>query len=272
VKETDLLYALGEISDTFVEEALPPLKKPSLLRRIAAAAACLCLLAGIFALALPGETDPAEKPADAALPPSVDHAGCRYIISPRIVLSESCPEGYTLAGVCELGEYYVNPNVPEWVYVLQEVTTNGRVDASGTLERTEPHMAYVRYVDARIRGRDFVSIDDVVYISLWSAQLHGSSPDISRESYDAAIQRWDVRLEEERAPKDLQILGTAAFSGWDTIPEGKLSSNTGTENIAVLPDTDEVVFVSTEWHTAGDELGEMHHTGWNVYVQWNGIN
>ena len=221
---------------------------------------------------MPGVTDPAEKPADAAMPPSVTHEGVHYIISSRMALSESCPEGFVYGGESEFGGCYVNPNLPEWVYVHQEVSTSGRVDSSGTLERTEPHMAYVRYVDARIRGRDFVSIDDVVYISLWSARLYGSAPDISRESYDAAIQRWDVRVEAGQAPEDLQILGAAVFSGWDTIPEGKLTSNTGTENIAVLPDTEEVVFVSTEWHTAGDELGEMHHTGWNIYVRWNGMN
>lgn len=271
MKEKKLLYALGGISDDYIEEAFPTQRKRPAWRRLTAIAACLCLFAGIFALALPQETSPAENPADAALPPYVVHEGCRYIISSRIALSESCPEGFVFGGESAFGEYYVNQDMPEWVYVYQEVYTNGQVDASGTLERTEPHMAYVRYVDERIRGRDFVSVEGEIYISLWSAQTYGDRPDVRPEAYDTALERWDIRIEEARAPEGLQILGTAAFSGWDSVPQGKLFSNTGTETVAVLPDTDEVVFVSTEWYTAAaDENGETRHTGWNVYIRWEG--
>lgn len=61
-----------------------------------------------------------------------------------------------ILGGFERCPYYTNPDVSEWVYVYQKVTTAGTADEHGTLNSTAPHGAYAWYADVRLRGKDLI--------------------------------------------------------------------------------------------------------------------
>ncbi len=177
-------------------------KKSPIWLKWAAIAACLCLVAG-FAIPTVFHQQ-AESPVDSVNPsdgPSnLVISGIRYIISPHIAVVDELPDGFELAGKASVGgfencPYYTNTDVPEWVYVYQEVRTNGVVDATGTLVSSKPHNAYVRYVDERLRGKDLVSYNGDYYISMWSADDHGEHPDVSSEYYNLMESTYGIRIE-----------------------------------------------------------------------------
>ena len=165
--------------------------------------------------------------------------------------------------------YYVNPDMPEWVYVYKEVTTDGTIDAFGTLNETEPHNAYVRYVDKRLRGKDLVFYNGDYFISMWSAQYYGDTPDVSREYYEAMENDFGVRI-EGAVPDGFVLAGIAEFSGYDTVPHSTLASNQGAYEVFVNSNEPDVVLVSTHWHTAAlGENGETEHFGFDVYIRYD---
>ena len=145
MKSEEFYEILGEIREDYVEEAEH--QKPRRARgKWLALAACLCLAA---ALTIPFLHRAPQTPrcADADGPQHFTVDGRTYIISPHLSVSDTLPDGFALAGTTDVEggfencPYYENPDVPEWIYVYQEVRTDGTVDETGTLTAPPPHTA-----------------------------------------------------------------------------------------------------------------------------------
>ena len=174
-----------------------------------------------------------------------------------------------VVGGLENCPYYLNPDVPEWVYVYHEVRTDGTVDAAGTLTNTPPHNAYVRYVDERLRNKDLVCYQGKYYISMWSADCHGDAPDVTREYYDKMDSLYGKRIEGTVLNR-FELAGTAVFAGNDTVPTGSLASNEGEAAVYYDPNDPAVILVETHWFTAtAEENGETRHEGYTVYILYD---
>lgn len=277
MKREKFCELLGEINENYVKEAetIKKAKKPVWVKW-GAMAACLCL---VVALAIPTVFhQPAESPNDTMDPgdgpSSLVVNGVNYLISSHLAVSDELPDGFVHAGEASVGgfvgcPYFTNPDVPEWVYVYQEVMTDGTIDASGTLNRTDPHNAYVRYVDVRLRGKDLVCYNDEYYISMWSAEDYGNFPDVSSEYYNTMKSTYGIRIEGD-APEGFVSAGIAEFSGHDTVPHGALASNDGAYEVYVNPSNPDVILVATQWHTAPvGENGETNHSGFNVFIRYD---
>lgn len=274
----DLYNGFNEVDDDILErsETASRSKKKPVWLKWGAIAACLCLVVSIAIPVLfqqsPDTPHDTMDPSDG--PSSLVVNGTSYLISPHLAVSDDLPDGFVRAGEASVGgfencPYYTNPDMPEWVYVYHEVSTDGKVDATGTLNRTEPHNAYVRYVDERLRGKDLVCYNGEYYISMWSAQDYDNTPDVSHEYYDKMESTYGIRIEGE-PPVGFASVGIAEFSGNDTIPRGMLVSNEGAYEVYADSNNPDVVLVATKWHTAPvGENGETSHSGFNVYIRYN---
>ena len=282
MKSERILDAVGGINEEAVRDAKAYKKaKPKGWVKWSAMAACLCLVIATVAvvpnlISQPAETpqDTTEPGSDSTGPAGLTVNGVKYLISSHVSVSSELPVGFSYAGTADVGgfedcSYYTNPEMPEWVYVSQEVSTDGTVDETGTLNRTDPHDAYVRYVDIRLRGKDLVCYNGEYYISMWSASPGGELADISMEYYDAMESTYGVRI-KGNAPDGFVSVGIAEFTGNDTIPRGALASNEGAYEIYANPGDPDVVLVATKWHTAPvGENGETSHSGFNVYIRYD---
>lgn len=239
-------------------------------------AVCLCLVLAIALLVIFRQPPTAPNSADSPGlgPPSLTVDDVNYIVSPYPTVFDALPEGFTLAGEADIWgtsdcPYYTNPNVPEWVYVYEEVTTDGTLDEYGVLNKTEPHGAYVRYVHNRLRGKDLICYQGEYYISMWSAEFYGDFPDVTQDYWNEMLNTYDIRIEGS-VPEGFVSAGIAEFSGHDTIPRGALASNEGEYEIFVNPSEPNVVLAPTQWHSAPvDEGGEVSHSGFNVYIRYD---
>ena len=277
MRGNEFLEKMGLIAPEFIEEAEAKQKrrKNSWLKWLAAAA-CICILAGVVLSV--DFYEPPQEPETSAPgegPPNFTENGIKYFISPYAdSVYKELPEGFVYAGETDAGgfencPYYINPDMPEWVFVYHEVRTNGEVDSSGTIIPAEPHDAYVRYVDERLRGKDLVCVSGDYYISMWSAKPYGNNPDVSAEYYDEMETKYEVRIEGE-PPEGFVLIGTTEFSGHDTVPKGNLVSNEGEFEVYANPDIPEIIYVSTFWYTAtADENGETRHEGFNIYIKYD---
>lgn len=272
-----LYEAIGDISDNKIKEAKQVRKaKQPIWLKWGAMAACLCLVVGLAIPIVFHQT--AETPHDTMDPgdgpSSLVVNETSYIISSYLAVTDELPDGFIQTGEADVGgfedcPYFTNPDVPEWIYVYQEVMTDGTVDASGTLKRTDPHNAYVRYVDVRLRGKDLVCYNDEYYISMWSAEHYGNFPDVSSEYYNTMKSTYGIRIEGD-ALEGFVSAGIAEFSGYDTIPRGALASNEGAYEVYVNPSNPDVILVATQWNTAQvGENGETNHSGFNVYIRYD---
>ena len=277
MRGSEFLDKMEHIAPEFIEEAEEKQKRrKNLWIKWVAAAACICIIA--VAVSSVDFYEPPQEPETSDPgegPPNLILDGIRYLISPHAdsVFLE-LPEGFVYAGETDTGgfedcPYYINPDMPEWIFVYHEVRTNGEVDASGTIVPAEPHNAYVRYVDERLRGKDLVCVSGDYYISMWSAKPYGDYPDVSAEYYDLMETKYGIRIEGE-PPEGFVLIGTTEFSGHDTVPKGALASNEGEFEIYINPDNPEVIYVSTFWYTAtADENGETRHEGFDVYIKYD---
>lgn len=273
--------ALGNVRDEYVSEAIAYQSKRKNRSWIkwGAMAACLCL--AVLAIRLFWNTsettqDGINSGNDTFAGPAhfvVDNR--TFIISSYLSVADELPDGFTLAGNINISggfedcPYYLNPDVPEWIYVYHEVRTDGTVDSTGTLTSTPPHNAYVRYVDERLRGKDLVCCNGNCYISMWSAQYLGDNPDVTREYYDEMDSLYGNRIEGV-PPDGFVLAGTAEFTGYDTVPTGTLASNTGITEVYYNSSDPTVIFVGTHWFTAtAAENGETRHDGFNVYILYD---
>lgn len=262
----------------WVAESERPGKKKRARARWGALAACLCLLAAApFLLqALNTFQLPLFSTGGGSGPPNITIDGRTFCVSSHVSVSAELPDGFALAGETTVADsglgdcpYYLNPDVPEWVYVYHEVTTDGTLDALGHLTRTEPHDAYVRYVDQRLRGKDLLCCQGELYISMWSADYYGEDPDVSEAYYDEMEERFGLRIEGD-APDGFVSVGIATFSGDDTIPSGTLSSNQGQAEVYCSPNEPDVALVRTHWFTSTkEEGGETRHEGFDVYIRYD---
>ena len=277
MRGNEFLEKIGLIAPEFIEEAEAKQKrrKNPWLKWLAAAA-CICILAGVVLSV--DFYEPPQEPETSAPgegPPNFTENGIKYFISPYAdSVYKELPEGFAYAGETDVGgfenrPYYVNPDVSEWIFVYHEVRTNGEVDSNGTIIPAEPHDAYVRYVDERLRGKDLVCVSGDYYISMWSAKPYGDKPDVSAEYYNEMETKYGIRIEGV-PPEGFVLTGTTEFSGHDTVPRGNLVSNEGEFEVYANPDLPEIIYVSTFWYTAtADENGETRHEGFNVYIKYD---
>ena len=277
MRGNEFLEKMGLIAPEFIEEAEEKQKrrKNPWLKWLAAAA-CICILAGVV-LSVDFYEPPQEPETSAPgeVPPNLTENGIKYFISPYAdSVYKELPEGFAYAGETDAGgfencPYYINPDMPEWVFVYHEVRTNGEVDSSGTIIPAEPHDAYVRYVDERLRGKDLVCVSGDYYISMWSAKPYGNNPDVSTEYYDKMEAEYGIQIEGE-PPEGFVLLGITEFSGHDTVPKGNLVSNEGEFEVYANPDIPETIYVSTFWYThTAEEKTQTKHEGFNVYIKYD---
>ena len=277
MRGNELLDKMELVDPAYVEAAdRKPARQKHHWGQWAVVAACLCLVIA----AIPFFTFDSSTPQDAmdpegGGPPHLLIDGRKYIISPHLSVSNELPDGFAVAGNIDIVDgfancpYYLNPNMPEWIYVYHEVRTDGTVDATGTLTSAPPHNAYVRYVDERLRGKDLVCYNGKYYISMWSAEYYGDNPDITREYYDEMDSLYGIRI-EGTVPNGFELAGTAVFTGDDTIPEGTLVSNKEEAAVYFNPNDPSVIFVETHWFTAtAGENGQTRHDGYNVYILYD---
>lgn len=278
--------ALSEVDDRYVCEAIEystKSRRPVWIKW-AAAAACLCLAlaATIYMTSIPKIQAPienpgskSETPTDHCLPSYFTVNGSTYMISSHLAVFDSLPQGFSFAGKAQIAgpeasSYYTNPDIPEWVYVYNEVATSGELDSTGTAIPAQPHYAYTRYVDVRLRGRDLLRCGEDLYISMWSVDVYGATPDVSREYHDAMDAKYGKRL-EGATPDGFELVGTAEFSGYDTIPDGELSINKEAAEIYLSKDEPNIALVAAVWFSAPTESGgeEVRHDGFDVYIRYD---
>ena len=235
----------------------------------AASAACLCLLLAAIPAFSQKPSTPQEGATDYGGPPRVAVNGRTYVISPYLANAEELPDGFTYAGTTDVDNgfedcaYYTNPDIPEWIYVYQEVRTDGTVDETGTLVSTPPHNAYTRYVDERLRGKKLVCFDGNYYISMWSAWYSGEDPDVIEAYYEKIYEQYGIQI-EGAVPDGFTLAGTAAFSGDDTVPKGTLASNEGEVEVYYDASNPEVILVEARWFTV-----QGAHDGFDVYILYD---
>lgn len=260
-----------ELADPAYVEAAD--RKPLRQRRgwipWAAAAACLCLLIAAISVFSQKPSTPQEGTTDYGGPPRVAVNGRTYVISPYLANAEELPDGFTYAGTTDVDNgfedcaYYTNPDIPEWIYVYQEIRTDGTVDETGTLVSTPPHNAYTRYVDERLRGKKLVCFDGNYYISMWSAWYSGEDPDVIEAYYEKIYEQYGIQI-EGAVPDGFTLAGTAAFSGDDTVPKGTLASNEGEVEVYYDASNPEVILVEARWFTV-----QGAHDGFDVYILYD---
>lgn len=270
MRGNELLDKMGLIDPAYVEAAdrWPARKKSGGWKWVA----CLYLLFTASLFFWHGTGSPQDE-VSADDPPHVVVGDRKFYISPHLFVTDELPEGFAQAGTADIADgykncpYYVNPDVPEWIYVCHEVNIDGTADETGTLINTPPHDAYVRYVDARLRGRDLICYDGRYYISLWSAETRS---DVTKAYFDSFERPYKVRI-EGNAPEGFVFVGTAEFSGYDTVPKGSLASNKEAARVYSNPDDLNVIFVETHWFTAPDEgeEEEKRHDGFDVYILYD---
>lgn len=270
MRGNELLDKLELADPAYVEAAdRKPLRKRRGWIPWAAAAACLCLLLAAIPAFSQKPSTPQEGATDYGGPPRVVVNGRTYVISPYLANAEELPDGFTYAGTTDVDNgfedcaYYTNPDIPEWIYVYQEVRTDGTVDETGTLVSTPPHNAYTRYVDERLRGKKLVCFDGNYYISMWSAWYSGEDPDVIEAYYEKIYEQYGIQI-EGAVPDGFTLAGTAAFSGDDTVPKGTLASNEGEVEVYYDASNPEVILVEARWFTV-----QGAHDGFDVYILYD---
>lgn len=254
----ELFEVMEDIDESHVKAAREPLSKRKTLVWVkwGALAACLCLVV-IMALWADVADEPMGNACDEI--PIVHVNGTDYMLTARGAAYQECPEGFEYAGVFEEGlyegsPYYTNAEMPEHIYLYFDSRADGTMD-------------YVRFVDAEIRGDDYVRCNGQLYIRWGTAKTYGDDPDVTDEVYDAAKERFALHFEGE-APDGFEFVGTAQFEGYEIVPQGELSCNTDAweRDVWADPEDDSIILVSTAWHTSEGQLS-VRHTGFEVYFK-----
>lgn len=282
MKQTDKLDLIGYIDNEFIEKADNyKSNKIKYSRVIFTMAACMCVVIGCVIFF--GNNSPKTPEGSVSekhyqdgctdIMSHIDINGKSYYPGANITVKNELPEGFDYAGEADLGwdkpcKYYINTDAPECIYVYQEVTTNGKTDASNTMINTEPHFAYLRYVDIRLRGKSIVKYNSSYYISMWSADDYSDTPDVTEEYYNSVFNIYDVRIEGE-APEGFEFVGKTDFSGDETVPKDNMTSNKGKLDLFADPDNPDIILLSTEWYThTSTEKKETLHKGFDVYIKY----
>lgn len=260
--------ALGEIDERYLTEAeaYRPKKTPWIKWTALAACFALAVFLGAKFLARPA-VKPEEPTGDG--PPFVIVEGRRYTVSPYFEYREELPEGFAENGTVYSPDWQAdlplaqNPEDPLLIYLWQKIQ-NGDPPK-------EPTFAWFPYVDPALRGRDLLSYNGVLYISMWSAQYwDGSSKDVSETFYRESRSRFgDIRI--NRLPDSFVSVGTPDFIGHNLVPTGVLSANVELGEVFSDPNYSDAVLVSTHWYThTKEEQRETRHDGYDVYIRYDG--
>lgn len=249
--------AMSELDIKYVDEAInykKKVKRPAWLKW-GAMAACLCIAVCVLVFPIMQTEQPHENIAA----PHVVIANTTYIISPHNIIFEACPTDFEYSGTVDSDiekgcSYYTNPEVPEWIYIEQEVPHTGTAN--------EYYIGYVRYVAEDIRGKDFINYNDNIYVSLYHAQY---PIDISKSLYDEVKDTYGLRIEGANID-GFSFVGTTVFEGFDVVPNNNLGSNSHQqeEKIYANNDDENVILISTKWNTSSGV-----HYGFLVYVKSN---
>lgn len=225
-----------------------------------AIAGCLVLIAFVAGLIIQRNAN--RDANNASLPPGVVIDGVTFIESGWNTTAAECPGGFTCGGTVEAtttsGEYlsgckyYVNPAIPEWVYVYGPVWN----------ERDDAFTAYTRFVLPEIRWNTFIRYDGQVYVRL-PGYMSGENDQHGLED------RYGYRI-ETGTPEGCTLVGSAHMEDADRIPQTQLGVNHRDydgANVYADPEDSGVLYVGTEWHTAtAEEAGDTLHNGYDVFV------
>lgn len=259
----DLIDAIGKIDDDMVETvyALRTAKKEKHhWMKWGTLAACICLVLISLPAFLQHSDSPDKGHIDESISPHIVLDNRTFLASPHLNDSELLPNGFEKAGSITTSDgfencpYYLNPSIPEWVYVYQKTGTNEEDDET-----------FVRYVDERLYCRDLIFYNGLYYISMWSAE---PSKDVTEDDYQQMSEQYGVRIEGS-LPEKFVFAGEAEFTGKDTIPKGMLASNHEAGDIYYHPEHPEVLLMKTHWFTFGGDDGEIRHNGYDVYIQYD---
>lgn len=256
--------ALGEIDSRYPAEAeayRPPLSR---WFRYAAVAACLVLAVFVGGKFLAAPEAKPETPNAGDGPPSVEIDGRAYILSPFFDYYEEMPDGYTESGTVFSEEWNAalplatSPENPLRVFLLHKQTP-------------DTPAVWVPYVDFALRGRDLLSYNGVLYISMWTAQYwDGSSGDVSEDFYKV-MRNCLGNIRITKRIDSFVSVGIPEFSGHDLVPTGTLSANKELGEVFADPAFPDAVLVSTFWYThTPEETQQTRHEGYDIYIRYSG--
>lgn len=219
-------------------------------------AVCLCIVCIVFFLLMRKE-QPANSGYNQA--PNIVLGGITYFQSPYQIAFENCPDGFKYGGVIESGiaegcSYYINLQIPEWIYVEQDVKRIGTAD--------DFYLGYARYVDENICGKDFINYNGTIYVSMLSAEYPLV---VDKALYDEIERTYGRRIEDSDVSGFLPA-GITVFEGYDVVPYNDFGSNTHQkeEQIYANIDNEDVILLSTSWETSSGT-----HEGFDVYIKSN---
>ena len=202
--------------------------------------------------------------------PYVEVNGVKYLSSSHSAIFEDCPPGFVYGGDTELDGQsvpcYVNPSMPEWVYLYQTCYNQWT---------REYYPAYVRYVEEVLRGLKLLRYNGQLYARLLDVDYLLLDPDYQRDTalvkrFDHADTRYGWRF-EGTAPESFSPLGITVFDGYDTIPSSELGANShwGQQVWGSSTEPDMLLVEdSCSTHTA-QESGETRHNGFQVYIRFD---
>lgn len=262
-KEKRVLNILGQVDEKYIEEAVPckQTHKKSGWIKWGAVAACLCLVVCIVAIPLMQIKQPSNTDFIGA--PNILVGNTTFIKSTHMTEVETRPNGFEYGGVIETGTakgcpYYISSEIPEWVYVMENVKQAGTVN--------EFNNAYVRYVSKEIRGKDFIRYNDKLYISMYSAQ---DAENVDKVLFNETQKNYGFIAKV--LPTDVfSFVGMTAFEGFDLIPYDNFGSNTHEQEQQIFANAnnDNIILVSTTQYDAPNNE-ETSHERFDIYIKYD---
>lgn len=251
--------ALGNVRDEYVSEAIvyQNKRKRHNWAKWGIMAACLCI--AVCVVVIPFMNTEQPQFPEQSVAPNVLINNTTYIQSAHGIAFETCPNGFEYGGKIESGtakgcSYYINPQMPEWIYVEHEIKRIGTTD--------EFYPGYVRYVDENIRGKNFINYNGNIYVLMYHAEC---PTDIEESVYDEVENSYGLKIEASGVDGFTPI-GTTVFEGFDVIPYESFGSNSHqkTQQIYANANIENVILVSSTWCTS---FGT--HDGFEVYIKSN---
>lgn len=232
----------------------------------------LLLLLGLLlclAAALSLRRQHTEEPQWSTLP-HVEVNGVKYLPSSHGAVFEECPPGFVYGGDTKLDgqdtPYYIDPAVPQWVYLYQTCYNQWT---------REYYPAYVRYVEETLRGLTLLRYNGQLYARLLDVDYLLLKPAYQQDAdlvkrFDSADTRYGWRF-EGAAPAGFSPLGVTVFDGYDTIPSSELGVNSlGKRQVWGSSAEPDVLLMEDAWSTHSAQEGkETRHDGFQVYIRFD---
>jgi len=190
---------------------------------------------------------------------------------------QTCPDGFEYAGTInsEIGDgsamilncqYYVNAEIPEWIYVYTKLLSGfheSNIEILNKIDRT-----YVRFVTAESLYKRCIFYNGQLYQSMSTFVATEENSDSLWTAFKDLESRYGTQT--ETIPEDCVLVGSAHLEEEDRIPKTELGVNFKEyDNSAVYadPNDDQVLYVGISWHTATEEEKvETLHNGYDVFV------